>query len=71
MRETPTLRMPLGVLGLVAGLVVYGLVIARYLPPLIGGWPALAQTPVYVVLGIVWILPLRGYLKWMETGSWR
>ncbi|HEY6868978.1 MAG TPA: DUF2842 domain-containing protein [Novosphingobium sp.] len=71
MRQEPTWRIPVGILSLVAGLALYGLAIARWLPPLIGGWPALAQTPVYVVLGIVWILPLGRFLVWMETGRWR
>ena len=71
MRQEPTWRIPAGILALVAGLTAYGLAIARYLPALIGHWPALAQTPVYVVLGIIWILPLGRFLAWMETGRWR
>ena len=70
MRQEPTWRIPVGVLGLVLAVAIYGLLIARYLPALIGGWPALAQTPVYLVLGIVWIMPLRRFLIWMETGRW-
>ena len=70
MREKPTLRIPLGVLGLLIALLVYGIVIARYLPDLIGGWPVLVQTLVYVVLGVIWLLPLRRFLIWMETGRW-
>ena len=70
MRQEPTWRIPAGVLGLVVALTVYGLVIARYVPSLIGGWPALAQTPIYVVLGIAWIMPLGRFLSWMETGRW-
>ncbi|KMS59163.1 hypothetical protein V474_08035 [Novosphingobium barchaimii LL02] len=70
MRETPTWRIPFGVLALVLALMVYGIAVASLVPPLIGGWNALAQTPVYVVLGIVWIMPLRRYLMWMETGRW-
>jgi len=70
MRETPTWRIPIGVLALVLALMVYGIAIASLVPPLIGEWNALAQTPVYVVLGIVWIMPLRRYLMWMETGRW-
>src|SRR3546814_17620823 len=31
----------------------------------------LAQTPVYLVLGIIWILPLKPLLRWLETGSWK
>ena len=25
---------------------------------------------VYIALGVVWLLPLRRFLIWMETGSW-
>jgi hypothetical protein len=39
-------------------------------PDLIGDWPAIAQTPVYLVLGIAWLLPLKRFLIWMETGRW-
>lgn len=71
MRNEPTWRIPIGLLGLLVGLLVYGIIIARYMPGLIGGWPTLAQTAVYVFLGLVWLLPLGRFLKWMETGSWR
>ena len=71
MRTEPTWRIPVGLLGLLAALTVYGIVIARYVPEVIGGWPALAQTVVYVILGLIWLLPLGRFLKWMETGSWR
>jgi hypothetical protein len=70
MRETPTWRIPAGILALVVALALYGIAVASLVPPLIGGWNALAQTPVYVVLGIIWILPLGRFLIWMETGRW-
>lgn len=68
MRDEPTWRIPVGVLALLAGLTVYGLLIANYVAPLIHDWPALLQLPVYVVLGLAWLLPLRRFLIWMETG---
>jgi membrane protein YdbS with pleckstrin-like domain len=71
MREQPTWRIPLGVLALLLGLLVYGIAIAWFLAPLFEQWPALAQTPVYVLLGVVWLLPLKRFLIWMETGRWR
>jgi len=71
MRREPTWRIPAGVLALVAALTAYGVVIASYLAPVLADWPALAQMPIYLVLGIVWLLPLRRFLIWMETGRWR
>jgi hypothetical protein len=71
MRTEPTWRIPVGLLGLLLGLIAYGLVVARYVPELIGSWPALAQAPVYLVLGLIWLLPLRRFLIWMETGRTR
>lgn len=71
MRTEPTWRIPVGILGLITGLVVYAVVIARYAPELIGTWPVWAQSVVYLVLGVVWLLPLRRFLIWMETGRWR
>ena len=70
MRDQPTWRIPAGIIGLFVVLMVYGVVIARYAPDLIGSWPTWAQTIVYVVLGVIWLLPLRRFLIWMETGSW-
>lgn len=70
MRDEPTWRIPAGIIGLFVVLMIYGVIIARYAPDLIGGWPTWSQTIVYVVLGVVWLLPLRRFLIWMETGSW-
>ena len=71
MRTEPTWRIPFGILALFMALMVYGLLIARYVAPLIVGWHALLQTPVYLLLGVVWLLPLKRFMIWMETGRWR
>ena len=70
MRETPTWRIPFGIISLLVLLIVYGVVIARYAPEIIGGWSGGAQIVVYLVLGLVWLLPLKRFLIWMETGRW-
>ena len=70
MRREPTWRIPVGILALFAALMIYGLLVARYIAPLIDSWPALAQTPIYIVLGVVWLFPLKRFLVWMETGRW-
>lgn len=68
MRDQPTWRIPFGVFLLIIALIAYALVIARYVPELVGGWHALLQTIVYLFLGLIWLLPLGRFLKWMETG---
>lgn len=70
MRREPNWRIPVGILGLLLGLAIYAIVIARYVPEVIGTWPVLVQTPIYLVLGIIWLLPLKRFLIWMETGKW-
>lgn len=71
MRTEPTWRIPVGILALTVALAVYALLVARYVPGLIGHWSGLAQAPVYLVLGVLWLLPMRPVLKWMETGRWK
>lgn len=71
MRKQPTWRIPFGVIGLLAALLIYGVLIARTLGPVLAGWPTVAQSLVYIVLGVVWLLPLKRFLIWMETGRWR
>ncbi|MEM1051804.1 MAG: DUF2842 domain-containing protein [Pseudomonadota bacterium] len=70
MRETPTWRIPVGIIGLFLGLMVYGTLIAVYLADFLASWPWWAQTIVYIILGTIWLLPLGKFLIWMETGKW-
>ena len=70
MRTEPTLRIPFGVLLLMVGLGIYALGVA-WLSQWLGGLPVWAQAAIYLVLGIVWLLPLRRFLVWMQTGKFR
>ncbi|HTK71431.1 MAG TPA: DUF2842 domain-containing protein [Croceibacterium sp.] len=70
MRTEPTLRIPLGILALLVALAAYAGVIV-WASQWIGQLPVWAQTLVYPVLGIAWLAPLRRFLIWMETGSWK
>lgn len=70
MREEPTWRLPVGILGLMITLLIYAIIVARYMPELIGGWPVWIQTVIYLTLGLIWLLPLKRFLVWMETGQW-
>lgn len=71
MRDKPSLRIPFGILLLLVGLMAYGIAVASYVPGWIGDWPIWTQAIVYLILGIIWLLPLRRFLIWMETGNWR
>ena len=70
MREEPTLRIPLGILGLLVGLIIYGVLVVTLVPPLMESWPTILQMAVYLIFGVIWLLPLRRFLIWMETGRW-
>jgi hypothetical protein len=70
MREKPTWRIPFGILALLLGLGLYALAV-MWASQWIERLPNLAQAVVYLVLGVIWLLPLRRFLIWMETGSWK
>ena len=70
MRTEPTLRIPLGILALLAGLAAYAGVVV-WASQWIEQLPVWAQTIGYLILGLAWLLPLRRFLIWMETGSWK
>ena len=70
MREQPTLRIPFGILALLLALAIYVLAVV-WASQWIERLPVLAQAVVYLVLGIAWLLPLRRFLIWMETGRWK
>jgi len=67
---SPSPRKPFGVLLIIVLLIAYAVLVAS-LTPWLSRWPALAQAPVYLFLGVIWIAPLRPLLRWMETGKLR
>jgi hypothetical protein len=66
----PSWRKPVGV-GLILLLIAAWVVIVVTIAGRIGAlaWPL--QALFYLIAGIVWILPLKPLLRWMETGKWR
>lgn len=65
----PTWRKPFGIILLLIALTVYAVAVASA-SPIIGQWHIVLQTLAYIVLGVAWLLPLRRFLIWMETGRW-
>lgn len=66
----PTWRKPVGIIALLVAMALYVALVVTLVEP-ISGWPVLAQVPVYLVLGVAWLLPLKRFLIWMETGRLR
>lgn len=66
----PSWRKPFGVFAILLLILVWSVIVASA-SPLIGRLHWLAQLPIYVVAGTVWVLPLKPLLRWMETGKWR
>jgi predicted membrane channel-forming protein YqfA (hemolysin III family) len=63
-------RKPAGMFAILLLILVWVVMVASFSAE-IGALPVLVQLLIYVVLGIVWILPLKPLLRWMETGHWR
>lgn len=67
MRRDPTWRIPFGILLLLAAVCAYTLGVMM-LSPYIERLPVLVQALAYLLLGLAWLLPMRRFLIWMETG---
>ena len=67
---TPSWRKPVGTLLILALIAGWSLVVLS-LSPAINRLPGLVQAILYLLLGLVWITPLKPLLRWMELGRWR
>ena len=65
----PSWRKPVGILGLLAYLAVYALVVSRFADTL-SALPQPVMVIAYLVAGLAWLLPLRPLFLWMNTGHW-
>ena len=63
-------RKPAGMFAILLLILVWVVLVASFSRQ-IGALPILVQLLVYLVLGIIWITPLKPLLRWMETGNWR
>lgn len=66
----PSGRKLAGIAGILSLIAIWALLIAS-LSNIVGGWPVLVQAMFYLVAGIIWIVPLKPLLRWMETGRFR
>jgi predicted membrane channel-forming protein YqfA (hemolysin III family) len=64
---TPSWRKPFGAF-LIMAIIALWAALVLLASPLIEKLPMLLQAVVYTIAGIVWILPLKPLLAWMEAG---
>jgi len=67
---SPTGRSLAGIAIIFLLIVVWAALIAS-LAPTVGRWPVLVQALFYVVVGTIWIIPLKPLIVWMITGRFR
>jgi hypothetical protein len=67
MRLEPSWRQPFGIFVILAWIAAWSAIVATAASQ-IGSWHWAAHVLYYSVAGIVWILPLKPLLRWMETG---
>lgn len=66
----PKWRVGAGIAAIMLLIVVLAVLVAS-LSGTIGRWPGLAQASFYLVVGLIWIAPMKPLLRWMETGRFR
>lgn len=52
-------------------LVVLWAAFVASLAPLVSRWPILVQAPFYLFMGMIWIIPLKPLVRWIQTGRWK
>lgn len=66
----PSIRKLAGA-GLILLLIGVWAAFVATLAQVVGRWPVLVQAAFYLFMGIVWIIPLKPLVRWIETGSFR
>jgi len=69
-KAEPSWRKPAGIFAILALIALWAAAIAS-LSGAVGRWPVWLQSIFYIFAGIIWILPLKPLLRWMETGRFR
>jgi hypothetical protein len=67
---SPTYRTLAGILLILLFIVIWATFVAS-LAHLVGRWPIPVQAIYYLVMGIIWIIPLKPLVRWIVTGAFR
>ena len=66
----PSWRKPAGIFAILVLIAAWAVLVAS-LSGTVSGWPWPLQALFYLVTGLVWVIPLKPLLRWMETGHFR
>ena len=66
----PSWRKPAGIFAILALIALWAVVVAS-LSGTVERWPILVQTLFYLVSGLVWIVPLKPLLRWIEGAPFK
>jgi len=58
---------PLAGIALILMLITVWAAFVASLARIVGHWPVLVQALYYLIMGIVWIIPLKPLVRWMQT----
>lgn len=69
-RPSPSLRTLAGIVMILLLIVIWAAFVAS-LAQMVGRWPVLVQAVFYLIVGVIWIIPLKPLVRWIVTGSFR
>jgi hypothetical protein len=58
-------------IALILLLIVFLAAFVATLAPFVSQWPILVQAPYYLIVGTIWIIPLKPLIRWSENGRFR
>ena len=66
----PSWRKGAGIAAILLLIVVWAMLVAS-LARFVGRWPVLVQMAFYLIMGLVWIIPLKPLIRWSQTGRFQ
>jgi membrane protein YdbS with pleckstrin-like domain len=66
----PSWRKGAGIGAILLLIIVWAMLVAS-LARFVGRWPVLVQMGFYLIMGLVWIIPLKPLIRWSQTGRFR
>lgn len=69
-RASPSSRPLIGIVLILLLILAWAAFVAS-LAHIVGRWPVLVQAAYYLFMGLVWIVPLKPLVRWIQTGRFR